>query len=463
MKKFLVYAFFVSAAMMTACTDGSIIGNDLVEDEVITLDFLEDFDLSGQTVLGDSVATYRVNTTNQTYLLGEVDEPVFGKYSSDIYTGLAFNTTFPNFGSSIIDSVVLDLEFDSLGFYGDTTIVHNFEVYEVSEDIFEQDTIYSNETFLVGLNPIASVSMVPSRSKTINIKFRDNDVDSTITLSPRLRIRLDDDFGQKLLDDTMAQVSIEDLQANFKGLYIKSNTDGSSMIGLNFNENPDFNNGIARLHVYYTKTESNGAETLEEYSYPLRAATSSTFIHDYSGSVVGSALNNLEAGDEYLFSHNMAGVDAEIVVPDLNFLDSNNSDTIIINSAQLVLTINEDDGEFSTDLYPPSSRFLLSRDNDDGEGRVLIEDIVKDGIDLTLGLAIHDGQVREVTLDDGSLGKTVTFNITDYVQNLLKNDISSSKLRISPVGRSESPRRTVFYGLNHPDYPAKLRIAYTKI
>ena len=34
----------------------------------------------------------------------------------------------------------------------------------------------------------------------------------------------------------------------------------------------------------------------------------------------------------------MAGVNAEIEIPDLNFLDNNNADTIIVNSAQLVLT-----------------------------------------------------------------------------------------------------------------------------
>ncbi len=473
MKKFLAYALFSSAIIITACTDGSIIGNDLLGDEVITLEFDENFELSGQTVLGDSIATYSINTPNQTYMLGEVDEPTFGRYASDIYTGITFNSTFPNFipnsvsESVVLDSVVLDLEYDTLGFYGDTTVVHNIEVYEVTEDILNLDTIFSNQTFSTDLDPIANVSLVPSNSKTIDIKYRDVDiVDSTITLSPRLRIRLDDAFGTRLLEDSAAQVSIDDLEANFKGLYIKSTTDGSSMIGLNFNENPDFNDGIARLHIYYTKTESNGEKTLEDYSYLLRSVTSSTFVHDYSGSLVEASLNDTDKGDEFLFCQNMAGVNAEVNIPDLNFLDNNNADTIIINSAQLVLTVNADannGNEFDTDIYPPSARFLLSKDNENGDGRVLIDDIVKDGITLSVGLQIHDGEAREVILDDGSIIKTVTFNITDYVQNLLEDDISSSKVTISPVGRSESPRRTVFYGLNHPDFPAKLRIAYTKI
>lgn len=462
MKKFLAYALFLSAIMITACTDGSIIGNDLLGDEEITLKYDENFELSGQTVKGDSVSTYTVTLTNQTYLLGEIDDPIFGKYSSDIYTGITFNSTFPNFENSVLDSVVLDLEYDSLGFYGNTDVVHNINVFKVVDDIIDFDTIYSNQAFATEMTPIGSVSLVPDRSATIDVKLRDADVDSTVTLSPRLRIRLDDSYGIDLLNDSTAQITLEELQANFKGLYIQSTTDGSSMIGLNFNENSEFNDDIARLHVYYTKTE-DGVESLEEYSYLLRAQTSSTFVHDYAGSEVEIALNDVNEGDEFLYCQNMAGVNAEINIPDINFLDNNNADTIIVNSAQLVLTVSEDDNVFETDIYPPSTRFLLSKDNDDGDGRVLIDDIVTDDLSLASGLLLHDGTLKETTDDSGNAIKTVTFNITTYIQNLLKDDISSSKVTISPVGRSESPRRTVFYGLNHPDYPAKLRIAYTKI
>jgi hypothetical protein len=125
--------------------------------------------------------------------------------------------------------------------------------------------------------------------------------------------------------------------------------------------------------------------------------------------------------------------------------------------------VNDDIEDVQSDLYPPSPQFLLSKDRVDGEGRTLIDDIVNNGISLTLGLEVHDGIVREVTQTDGSTIKTVTFVITNYVRNLLEEDITSSKVTISSVGRSESPRRTVFYGLNHPEFPAKLRIAYTKI
>jgi hypothetical protein len=464
MKKFLTCALFASAIIITSCTDGSIIGTDLLGDEEISLQFDESFELTGQTVLGDSLPTYILGNTNQTYLLGEIDEPVFGKYSSDIYTAFRFSSTFPNYDNAVLDSIVLDLEYDEDGFYGDTTVLHNIEVFRLSDEFIDSDTIYSNQTFMTDMTPLASVALVPSKSENINTLLRELDSDSIVSLSPRLRIRLDDAFGMELLEDDEAESNDSIFNENYKGLYIKSTTEGSSMIGLNFNENPDFNDGIARLHLYYTVTnDSTGEVSLSQYSYVMSAVTSSEFIHDYDGSTVGASLNNSIAGQEFLYSHNMAGVNAEIEIPDLNFLDNNNSDTIIINAAQLVLTVSEDIDDFQTDLYPHSPQFLLSKDNEDGGKRILIDDIVKDGISLTLGLEIHDGAVREVTQPDGSTIKTVTFVITNYVQNLLEDDITSSKVTISALGRSESPRRTVFYGLNHPEFPAKLRIAYTKI
>jgi len=463
MKKFLTYALFVSVIIITSCTDGSIIGNDLLGDEEVSLKFDESFELTGQTVLGDSLPTYIVGNINQTYMLGEIDEPIFGKYSSDVYTAFRYSSTFPNYDNGVLDSIVLDLEYDERGFYGDTTVIHNIEVFRITEEFIESDTIYSNQTFMTDMIPLASVAMVPSKSANVNVVLRDLDIDSIVSLSPRLRIRLDDAFGMELLEDDAAESNDSTFFANYKGLYIKSTTEGSSMIGLNFNENTDFNDGIARLHLYYSVTDSADVVTLEEYSYVMSAATSSTFIHDYNGSAVGNSLNDSVAGQEFLYSQNMAGVNAEIEIPDLNFLDNNNSDTIIINAAQLVLIVNEDVSEVQSDLYPSSPQFLLSKDREDGEGKTLIDDIVKDGIPISLGLALHDGIAKEVVQPDGSTIKTVTFVITNYVRNLLENDIGASKVTISPVGRSESPRRTVFYGLNHPEFPAKLRIAYTKI
>ena len=148
----------------------------------------------------------------------------------------------------------------------------------------------------------------------------------------------------------------------------------------------------------------------------------------------------------------MSGVNGEVGLPDLSSLKGN-----LINSAQLVLTIAEDEN----DSYPHNRRFLLSK-YDDGD-RVIIEDIVKDGVNISTGLAILDGIPRRVVHENGDSVTTVTFNITDYTRNVIDSEEISPKLVVTPVGRVETARRTVFYGSKHPTYPAKLRIAYTII
>ena len=453
MKQFFGIAFAAIILISIGCNDGSIIGNDLLENEAIELAYDDNFELTAKTVRGDSVATFRVGLISNTYLLGQIDDPVFGKYASDIYAGISFGSSTPDFSESTIDSVVLELEYDSTGFYGDNNVIHNFEVFTVEEDWLNRDTIYSDQSIATSMIPIGSKSFVPDyKGDSIRFQVRNIDVDSFITLSPRINIRLDDSYGQMLLADSAAASNDTSLIASFKGLYIKSTTDGNSIIGLNFVKSGSISTIIPKLAVYYTQLTATGAEK-RTYNYLLRDEVYSEFALDNSGSDVGNSLNDETAGEEFLYAQGMSGINGEIGLPDLSSLKGN-----LINSAQLVLTIADDEN----DSYPYNRRFLLSK-YDDGGDRVLIEDIVKDGVNISTGLAILDGAPRRVLHENGDSVTIVIFNISDFTRNVIESEVISPRLVISPVGRTETPRRTIFYGSKHPTYPAKLRIAYTII
>ncbi|MEE9437928.1 MAG: DUF4270 family protein [Saprospiraceae bacterium] len=453
MKNIFALALVVSIVLLYSCNDGSIIGNDLIGNEQINLNFNDDFLLSGKTISGDSVATYRVGSNNQTYMLGEIDDPVFGHYSSDIYTGFRFGSNLPIYTDATLDSVILELEYDTLGFYGDTNSIINIEVYRVIEDFMDIDTLFSNRDFEIEMTPLASKSFRPSATINVEKKLRDIEKDSIVSLSPRFRIRLDDILGEELIMDELAAKSDTIMLENYKGLYIKATVEGNNrMIGFNFNDNSQLNSGISKLSVHFSVNDE-GEVKLSTYNYGIRPVTFSKFIHDYSGSEVGTAIDMITEGEDNLFVQNMAGVNSEISLPDLSSLKGN-----LINSAQLVLTINEED---NVDIYPTGRRFLLSKYNDEGN-RILIDDILKNGVSISDALALLDGNVKTTELADATIVKTVTFNITDYIRNQIKNDGDASTLILSPVGRQESPRRTVFYGPTHSEYAMKLRIAYTE-
>jgi len=449
MKKFLGLAFVAMIATVVGCNDGSIIGNDLLENEAIELAYDDNFELEAKTIRGDSIATYRAGVSSGTYLLGQLEDPVFGNASSDIYTGITFGSSLPDFDNSTIDSVVLELEYDTLGFYGEDDVVHTLDVFTVEEDWFDLDTLYSDQSLAIGMSPIGSKSFVPDPiGDSVRFQVRVTDVDSFITLTSRINIRLDDAFGQSILDDADAALSDTSLVDSFKGLYIRSTTEGSSMMGINFVSNSTVM--IPKLAIYYTQTE-DGVEQKRTYNYRLRSQVFSQFIMDNSSATVGSVLNDGEAGREMIYTQGMAGVNAEVMLPDLTALKGN-----LINSAQLVLTVKDEDA----DLYPVNRQLLMSRYDADGE-RVLIEDIARSGLTVAQGLAILDGVPRSAELETGETVRQVTFNITDFVRYTIEDDEPDSRLVISPVGRSETPRRTIFYGSDHPTYPAKLRIAYT--
>lgn len=455
MKKLFGIAFAAIMVISLGCNDGSIIGNDLLENEAIELAFDDNFQLTAKTVSGDSVATFRSGLTASTYLLGQIDDPIFGKYSSDIYTGISFGSSTPDFSESTIDSVVLELEYDSIGFYGDKNVVHNIEIYTVEEDWLDRDTVYSDESFATSMMSIGSKSFVPDfNADSIRFQVRDTELDSFITLSPRISIRLDDAYGELLLADSSAAVNDTLLTDSFKGIYIKSTTDGNSIMGLNFVKSGSISTIIPKLAVYYTQVTSTGTSK-RTYNYLLRNDVFSEFILDNSGSPVGNSLNDEVAGEEFLYSQGMSGVNGEVGMPDLSNLKGN-----LINSAQLVLTIPDEDN----DSYPNNTRFLLSKyENGSSGDRILIDDLTKTGLTISTGLSILDGAPKRVLHENGDSVTTVTFNITDFTRNVIESEEPSSKLIISPVGRSETARRTVFYGSKHPIYPAKLRIAYTII
>jgi hypothetical protein len=454
MKKIFGIALGAIALISIGCNDGSIIGNDLLGDEAIELAFDDSFVLSARTLRGDSLSTFRSGQTANTYLLGQIDDPVFGKYGSDIYTGISFGSSLPDFEDSTIDSVVLELEYDSLGFYGDSDVSHTIEVFQVEEDWLDRDTIFSDESLATSMMPIGSKTLVPDfRADSVRFKVRDTSVDSFISLSPRINITLDNSFGQMLLDDEAATMNDTSLTNLVKGLYIKSTTSGSSIIGLNFLKSGSIGSIIPKVAIYYTQDGSTGP-VKRTYNYLLRNEVYSNFQVDNSGSTVGDALNSEEKGEEFLYAQGMSGVNGEVILPDLSALRGN-----LINSAQLVLTVAEDDNE----SYPVNRRLLVSKYNDDGD-RVLIEDIVKDGVNITTGLAILDGFPTRILDENGDSITTVTFNITDFTRNTIEDELTTtSRLVITPVGRSETPRRTIFYGSKHPTYPIKLKIAYTII
>jgi len=452
MNKYLFFAAVLVSLLLSACDDGIVIGEDILNEEEINTGVTDDFTLSAVTVPGEPIYTFVQDRDRQTYTLGEIDDPIFGKYSSDMYLSLTY-ASFPDYSDSVLDSMVLVMEYDTIGFYGDSTAVHDVNVYRVVEKFSDLDSINADQELARG-DLLGSRSLVPEPLDSVTIDSR-LDVGEKIKTGPQLRIPLNTPeaiaIAEQLVTDTMLAESSEKLVDFLNGLYIEARSGGVAMLGLRMDAA-----ATGSLIMYTTKSD-----TLKQaFAYRFNNEVFAHVEHDYAGSVVEAFVGDEQKGDSLLFLQGLVGLDAEINLPELSAFENR-----IINKATLTLTVAELQQDFPLDQYPIDRQLFGNQIDDDGD-RVLVDDIIKLGATasgISNGLVIFGGRPETVDLATGEQVRQYELNITDYLQRLAAKGKTDAKLILTPFSREQSPRNTVFYGPGHSTYPIKLRINFTEI
>jgi len=393
------------ACALFSCREDSIIGNELLNNDNLALEYIDLEPLPMTTIEEDSFAVFIIGDFGtsdlRTYPIGKIDEPIFGSTETTLFIDIHKNLGTPDFTDSDLDSVVLLIPYDTLGVYGNPSASHFIEVFEIVEDISEIDTFYSANAFEYDPVSIGRVELVPRTRDTVYAY--EPDVDSVMNFIPHLRIRLDDAYAMSFFENNNG---VEDdttfVKENF-GFAIKSTPSDNSFFGFNL-----ANSSLEQreLAVYYSKGDS-----AIRYDFPIGSKRSFFSGLNYSGSDVEIALNDASIGDSLLYVQSLQGVNVEI---DLSALD-NHSD-VSLNVAELeffVAELPEDD----QNLYPPIEAFNLTYVNDEGR-IVLIEDYaisVDEGFPDFFG-----GRLEE---DANGLNK-YTLGITSHVLNILNGEIA---------------------------------------
>lgn len=435
MNRFLL--LLLTAVMFYACQEDAVIGNDLLDSERLDLNYRDDFEISIKTVKGDSLLVYAPGSTpvKNTYLLGKMNDPVFGSSYADI--GLTVNP-YSEFTSDnvVLDSAVLVMRYDTVGMYGDTNLVHHVSVFQLGESILELDSTYSNFKINRGDVLIAEKSFKP-RPKT-NSKYFNPLVDSVQTINPHIRIRLNDEFAQQLMSDSLLMKDSAMYWDKYMGLALISEVEGlGGFLGLDLGQSLNISPEYNAIQLFLTQNDTT--KTLKVMSF--RGQAINHFEHDYNGSELEQSIIQ---GGEYSYSQSMAGTNTEVRMPDLSELKG-----VLINHAELVLTISDEQSSLPLDYYPQHTRFYLSKIVEDGKTE-LIEDVSILG-NLNQNLVIHGGNPSD--------GK-VRLNVTEYVKKLIDEDVTKS-LILTPINRIQDARRTVFYTQDSEAFKPKLKITYT--
>jgi hypothetical protein len=421
-----------SVVLLDSCKKEPVINNgDLLtgDDELL---------LDKDTLYG------KVNTLAVSYLetdsvnigvLGNLNDPTFGKTYASVYTQFSLTSSNVFFGGNpVLDSVVLSIKYS--GTYGKFNQGFDVNVYELNEEMIGGNYNY-NHSFAVKVPAVGNLyNYKPNLTDSIAVK--------NLKFAPHLRVTLDKNLLTDIIGaDTSDLANNTAFHSYFKGLYITTNTgqNGQGLVYL------DLRNTISRLEIHY---HSDIADSLTYY-IPIGASSFAVnhFDHNYNGSVVSAAISNpSSAGDALAYVQAGAGTKAKITFAGLDSLPDN----IAINKAEVTIYQVIDPTGYDTIFTPPTYLNLL-RIDDDGSPKVLDDAIIG-----------NFGANRVAVTVDGVTMYRYKFNITSHLQKIQNGTYNNNGYSLESLSANTNAERVV---ITNPPANEKLKISlrvlYTKL
>ena len=434
LRKASVYLLIaLTAFFFTTCTkEPDLVGLNLVsQSELLKLGYVDTAGIVAYTVKVDSM-----NTEELSYaLIGSMYDPVFGQTDATFYSQLYLVDEGTYFGTEpVFDSAVLALPYK--GAYGDTMSNTTFRVYELTQKLVYNDTMYSfntatfDESHLLG-----SLTFVPRPSDSVLVAGK--------KVLPQIRIPLNSYFGQRMLSvpaDSM--VDNDSFINSFYGICIvaeKQETPGKGAI-LYFTAP----SSSSLITMYYHNTEDTTSAYYLISSYGARFGN-----YDHHGYNNASPLlqqqiaGDTSLGQQYVFLQSMAGTRVKLRFPALPQWNDNHK--VIVNDAQLILTNASPDDKYA---IPASLSLRLVADNNAVGGYTDDE--------YTEGSSYFDGTYNKAD-------NTYRFRLARYVQQVINGDIKNNGLYLLISGGAVNANRLVLNGPGNPYGRMKLFIKYTVV
>lgn len=524
----------------TACErEYNTIGVDIVDDGATNIKKIS-FDVKAYNRKLSGVRTDGLSA----YQLADYEHPIYGELQSSFASQLSLGTSAnPTFGdrsqanesesadnqeNELVTAVYLHIPFFSSlksdtindqssnpkdyrvdSIFGNKSTAFKLKVNEYTKylrrldpesNFQEAKEYYSNE------DPSAFISTVLFEGDTLinekELLYFDNEDDPDTPdedeseipserLTPRLRIPLNKQFFQDKIINNEGQSPLQsanNFQEFLRGIYVSMEAPNKDLAML-----LDVSNGYVEIHYQYDNTDSEGQAITSEKTFKLSLSANSTnklnyFQQQAYPQEVADQFNDQDASRLYI--HGGAGSFVEIDISNgsgeaLNTLQEAKSKGWLINEASLVFYVDETATDQSSAVTLPKRIYLYDYENQ----RQLIDYSVdlsqNTGVDST-SYAIFDGRLDE----DNSTGPRYKFRITNYINDIIRNDSLNIKLgltttsnilnvgnvsailesdtRLIKVPQASIPNfnGTVFYGNNVPDNESdkklKLEIYYTE-
>lgn len=429
----MIQLFAIVTLFLTwqSCAEPDEVGLDLIDEKasILTTDTLT---IEAFTLADDSVPT-NLGAQN---LLGVMHDPIFGKIKASVFTEFRLPENDFSLGEEpVLDSIRLSFGYTGR-YYGDIDTRQTIRVYELSENLPDADTLFSNTFVDYYPQEIGMLDLKPAPQDTVLI--------DTVDYPPHFVIPLSMEFGQKILDanGTSNFENIPNFLDYFKGLYVAADDDfqeGGAIFNLNMYS------PFTRLQLYY-RNEGDTVSRLQDFTiseFTNRATYVETYGFENAHPLIQQQVLNQqrELGDSLLFLQSLGSLKANIQMPFLD--DLAQAADIAINQARLIIPAQQD---LVGELFPVATRLLLFTYDDEGQMDYLS--------DLQIGTEYFGGAYDEE-------GGFYTFNITHYLQQVLNGEINNNGLTLVVAGAAENAQRVVLHGPGRAEDPLRLELIYS--
>ncbi len=432
--RMVVLLYGTMLLLFTGCEDPVVTPNDKIvkgdDQTIVTTDTL--------TLRTSTVKEKPLPTTNlDNAVLGRIEDAVYGQSTASFYTEVTLPANDVNFDDNLaFDSLILTLDYS--GDYGDIDEPQDIVVYQLSQKIQDDEEYNSDAAFQTNSNILGRLD-----------DFSPDLTDSTIidgeTVPGHMRIRLDQD---KFVGKTFIKrvengfVDKEDFTNYLQGFYVAVDTaqgTGKSVVYF------DLASSQSKLTLYY-KDGNNNPKTfdfvIDETDWVNH------YAHDYSGSSAASLLSGGQKSDSLTMIQGLLGLKTKIEVPYLKNLDN-----ILVNKAELTLTV-ADDPTPDSDEFPAPVALRPQRVGTNNENLNIQDNFDPD----YLGGNIFSGT--------NSLGNNVNrykFNLARYFQRAINGKVKNRGIFLITRDFNAIADRVILNGANNSANGAKLKLTYTKI
>lgn len=476
----LVFSLLFIIISCSKINEATNLGGDVIP----PIDGVTTFDTTLEVEVYNNIFTDQNDTLFSSqfedHLLGNIsNDPIFGKTNAKIFLELkplkyrwGFSEVFKK-DSLFLDSVVLVLGYKES--FGDTSAQQRVRVYEMDQsNVFRTDSAYKirQQNFTYS-NLLGSKDFTP-RSLTDSFRvFKD-----TIKTTRQLRIRLNDNFGTRLLnqyDTTNAYFSDSAFKSNIKGFAIEADQSmGNALMSFTLYSNPN-----TSLAIYY-RVQKNGKidTTVSHFNFSDLSAHHNFIDRNINGTPYQAAQGG-STPDDFVYMVNAPGSFAKLKIPGLRNLSNR-----VIHRAELIME----------QVYDPSDKLFVQPEaiyldifdssllaykavpydfvpDNTGEGQILFGMYGREGADLS-----------------GNITKSWKFNLSRLVQNIVnkkepynefrllahrainnqlrannQSNTGAFNLAIIPINSVFAVGRVRLGGGNHPTYKMRLRVIYSKI